>query len=247
MNKTMEKQSVTQMKPSRLRYIIAFAVLLLIIASLFVSFLKWEQRPDPASEKIIRGVIGAVLSKEPNDLNDKDFLKVTSLHLNHKKLSDIRLLEKLKNLEVLDLTGINFPIRTIPKWKAFLAKLSINTFSEAHEYDLSPLKKLSKLQLLSLSQIPVKNIEPIANLTSLKVLKINGTDVSNLEPLKGLHNLQELHILGFKKTDFNQNERDTSIQGIILFYDKFSDEQLENLKKALPNLKIIDAGGTFLR
>lgn len=233
------------------KYIIAaMIILLIIIASLIFMVTSYDQKSDPASEKKIRRVVAVVLHKDPNHLSNEDFLKVTALQLSYTTLADIRFLEKFKNLEELDLGYIHFPISKMPKskWKSFLAKLSIYTFSETHEYDLSPLKKLSRLEILSLTQTPVINIEPLANLTNLKVLKINGTDVADIEPLKGLHNLQELHIWGIKNKQVSAlYEHNSAIQANVIIYDKFSDEQLEDLKKALPNLKIINAGWTFLQ
>ncbi|MBN1973468.1 MAG: leucine-rich repeat domain-containing protein [Sedimentisphaerales bacterium] len=244
-NETLQKEI---RKSSRLRYIIAAVVIpLLLITALVFMMNSYDQSSDPVSEKIIRGVAAALLSKDANDLNNEDFQTITALHLNNKRLSDIKLLGAFTNLQVLDLSGINFPKRNKPKWKVFLEKWGIFNFLEKAEYDLSPLKKLSKLQILILSQTPVKNIEPLANLTNLRVLKINGTQVDDLEPLMRLNNLQELHILGIKKSDIDkQDQLNSSIQGIVTIYDKFSDEQLQNLKKALPNLKIIDSGVIFL-
>ena len=80
------KQSDSVRKPSRLKIKIPAAVLLMIIAALvFIYVTQEEQEPDRNSETVIRNAAAATLygetkiKKEPNDLTDEDFSKITEM------------------------------------------------------------------------------------------------------------------------------------------------------------------------
>jgi hypothetical protein len=75
----------------------------LIIAALVFSFYKCEQKLDPADEAIICDAAAEKLGKEPNDLTEDDFAKITELHIWGNELSTIRLVGKLNNLQELRL------------------------------------------------------------------------------------------------------------------------------------------------
>ncbi len=76
MNDTMEKQNHSKKKPSHKRYIIAAACFFLITAGLVLFVFTQKQKPDPASEKVIREAAtywlmdGKSPYKIPNDLTD---------------------------------------------------------------------------------------------------------------------------------------------------------------------------------
>ncbi len=133
-NGTTQNHEDTPKIPSYRRYIIAaFLIPLIIIAALvFIWFTQEEHKPDPASEKIIREAAAEQLNKDPNELTDEDFAKITKItdldFLGLTKLydqpippwvltelSDIRLLEKFTNLQELDLYSIKYPDKYIPK------------------------------------------------------------------------------------------------------------------------------------
>ena len=63
---------------------ITIALLLLIFAALVFILLTQEQKPDPASEKIIRQAVAEQFGKYPNDLTDEDFAKITEFKISIK-------------------------------------------------------------------------------------------------------------------------------------------------------------------
>ncbi len=219
-NETNKNQSSSHKKSYHLRYIISVVILLLIIAALMFSFFNWEQKSDPASEKVIREAAAVEIYrnnfviKDPNDLNDDDFAKIKYLDFSMQtystpyrqmgdditRLSDIKLLEKFTNLEKLVFGEIRLPEVEIPKWMEILAKLGIYDLDKKFVFDLSPLKKLHNLQYLVLCGRPVKNIEPLASLNNLTGLNLI-CPVSDLNPLKNLTNLQHLSIQGTQVSD----------------------------------------------
>ncbi len=218
----MNTQSNPEKKPSRKKYLIPAVIILCILAGLIYRAITWESKPDPASEKIIRQAAAAQLTTDtnnpidPNTLTDEDFVKITELRIEYHELSDIKLLEKFTNLQTLFLFNIRFPKKDIPSWMKMLSKLGIFNLSERFNIDLSPIRNLTNLQALELYRTQVSNLKPLRNLTNLRTLGLGSTQVSNLEPIKGLKKLRYISIRNCPITD----------------------EQVEDLQKALPNLKI---------
>jgi hypothetical protein len=211
----------------------AVCFVLLMIFVLAVAVLNQEPKPDPASEKIIRESVAIELGKEPNELTGEDLAKITSFgpevyerdfyvtsgrrRINDIELADIKIFEKFTNLQELKLEHIRYPDKDIPKWMKILGSLGIIDLQERFALDLTPLEKLTNLQLLYIFDIPIKNIRPLAGLNSLISLQLYNTQISDLTPLKGLTNLKRLDL--------------TDSSG-------FTNQQVEELQKALPNLEI---------
>jgi Leucine-rich repeat (LRR) protein len=185
-------------KPSHRKYIIPVVILLLIIAALFVSYLKWKPIPNPADKEIILEAAAKQLNKKPDDFTEEDFTKITELSLgarhttadrgsffSHIELSDLNFLKKFTNLKKLSLIGIQYPKSAIPKWMMILARYGIFNLDEKFELDLSPLKELSHLQELDLDFLPIRNIKPLSSLINLQRLEISSTitytQISNMQ------------------------------------------------------------------
>jgi hypothetical protein len=201
-------------KASRLRYINpAIVILFLISSALLFAALTQETKPDPASEKIIRKVVTTMIPKEPNELTDDDFAQIkqfaidssreiairyfeigmTPGHDNYYDLSDIRLLEKFKNLEKLNLKMITFPKSKIPAWMRILSKIGIYDIEKKCTIDLSPLSKLKHLEELNLGGSAIRDLKPLEGL-NIKYLQLFNTPVSNIEPIMSLNQLRCLDI-----------------------------------------------------
>ena len=69
---------------------------------------------------------------------------------------------------------------------------------------------------LNLEGTAVSDLTPLAGMEYLEELNLNGTEVSDLTPLAGMERLERLFLEGTKVTE----------------------EQIEQLKLALPNCKI---------
>jgi hypothetical protein len=136
------------------------------------------------------------------------------LDLNGTAFSDLRTIKNLKNLEYLNVSQTQVsrlePIRE-------LANLQTLYAYGTGISDLEPLKELRNLKSLYLGVPAIANLEPIRNLTQLENLDISDSLVSSLELIKGL---TKLRLLSLKKCK------------------NITDEQVEDLKKALPNLII---------
>ena len=180
----MQKQSNSQKKHSRRKYLIATVIFFLcIFAGLIYRAMTWEPKPDPASEKIIREIASKQLNEDPNELIDEDFARVKALSIKDTSLIDIMLLEKFTNLQELIIQNVKI---AKPTWMKVFTKLGVDM--KRFSIDLSPLEKLPNLEMLVI-YTPVKNIKPFKNMTNLKELHL-VYNVSDLRPIKYLKNLK---------------------------------------------------------
>ncbi|MBN1974732.1 MAG: hypothetical protein JW787_13920 [Sedimentisphaerales bacterium] len=199
-------------KLSKLKYTLAAAFLMLLITAMMV-FIFFTQKTayDPASEKILRQAAAKQLDKDPNDLTNEDFAKITELNITRKELYDIKLLEKFTNLKVLSLNYIPLPGPAIPKWMIVMAKLKIinlqrmynKSYMKKYFIDLSPLENLFKLQIIYVVCSPVKDLLPLGK----------------------LKNIQEIHISHYELYDYGLIQKNKIKQNYIIGNKSFAMEQ----------------------
>jgi hypothetical protein len=264
MKETMENQTIIEKKLYQQRHIIyAVVIALLLIAVLvFIYIILEEPKSDPASDKIIRIAAAEQLGKNPNELTDEDFAKIEVFVLFDRNIFDISLLNKFVNLLELQLLANKPLIKKAPEWKKFLARygiIDIPTFpsrlgqagvslgfgdDEVCLIDLSPLKKLHNLQKIDLLFLQIDNIQPLAGLTNLKKLGLGYTGISHIEPLRRLKNLETLNLDYNPISDLKPLKNLTKLQSLdIRHCDKITKEQVDDLQKSLPNLKILYGPG----
>lgn len=233
-------QNKIQQKPPRRKYIIAAGIFLPVTIVIFVlGILNWQSISDMRSEKIIREITAEQLNKDPNDLINEDFMKVTQLELEMKELSDIKTLKKFANLQMLGISRICSPEKAIPKWKAFLAKVGILNLEERFELDLSPIDKLNTLETIYIFDTPVKNIKPLASLANLRVLCLEKTGITNLKPVRNLVNLKELNLRWNPISNLDTIKKLENLQKLYIGgCENITDQQKDDLQKALPGLRI---------
>lgn len=97
-----------------------------------------------------------------------------------------------------------------------LPSLKLLTLSDTLVTQLDVLKGKSQLEWLDISGTKVKDISILSDLVNLRFLDISETEISDITPLFKLENLKTLHI-----------------------DEKISTNQIDNLKKALPNINLI--------
>ncbi|MBN1974387.1 MAG: hypothetical protein JW787_12160 [Sedimentisphaerales bacterium] len=179
-------------------------------------FLENLQLSDlkPIKELINLKILGLNDSKVSDLQPLKDMVNLQNLFLDGTKVSNLEPLKGLKNLETLIVSNTLITDLGPLKDLVSLRQLFVH---KTRVSDLEPIKGLVNLQDLYISRTEVTNLEPVKGLVSLKNLYMSETRISDLEPLKGLANLQKLLIDGC---------------------NNISDEQVEELQKALPNPKI---------
>jgi hypothetical protein len=144
----------------------------------------------------------------------KEMTKLKTLDISNTMVSDLEPIIGLKNLEVLIINDTL--ISNIEPLKN-LINLRILSAYNTQISDLEPLREMKDIQQLYIYQTKISDLEPLKGLKNLKELYIGDTQVSSLEPLKELLNLQKLEMVKCVNVPA---------------------EQIEDLQKALPNLKI---------
>ncbi len=162
---------------------------------------------------------------------------VTVLHanLNSTQVSDLSPLTDLNNLEVL-----NFNSTHVIDLSALtdLSNLEVLNFNSTQVSDLSPLTELKNLKLLFLGNTKVSDLSPLAELKNLTSLFLSNTKVSDLSPLTELKNLTTLFLNGTQVSDLSPLTELKNLEVLNLSFTKISDDQVQELKLALPNIRI---------
>jgi len=225
-----------------------------------VSAVVMPKRPVLKDYIIVRDAVARERNKSPDELTDDDYRKTTELNLSGSGITDISALKRFPDLQKLSLadTKVN-DIGAL----AGLTNLQELVLSDTQIGDIRVLSGLTDLRILYLSRTQIGNVNVLSGLTSLQFLNLSGTRVSDIGALSGLTNLQELYLrdtqvsdvgclasltklqrLGLSRTKVNDIgglSRLTRLQWLDLTYTSVSDEQLNELKKALPDLVIGNA------
>lgn len=166
-----------------------------------------------SSSSIILAAIGRQLNRNPDTLTDEDYKRVESLTLLERNISDIASLSNLTNLRELTLGTMKI-------------------------HDIYILTNLTNLQSLNLNGTQVNDISALANLTSLQSLGISRARASDIKLLSGLSNLKSLRIGSQQPIDTRPLEKLTNLKELSISGRLIRNDQINELKKALPNLEI---------
>lgn len=142
--------------------------------------------------------------------------------------------QNLRHLAILQHNANNItPLSNLTNLRSLLL------FETENIKDIAPLSELINLEQLNISGLQMVDLSPLAELNNLKYLFLSQANLSNIEPLKELINLQNLYIEGTITGDISSLKKLVNLQELTL-YDRqnISDQQIEDLQKALPNLKI---------
>lgn len=135
-------------------------------------------------------------------------------------ISDVRRLFGINEIDI----SYNRYIQTLEPLNVLVNLKKLN-LSNTTVQDLSPLYGLSNLEELHLSNTTVKNLDMVKELPSLKILSFESTDVADITPLLGL----------------------TQVRKIICTDTRLSQEDIDLLRKTLPNCEIIAESVTLTK
>jgi len=141
--------------------------------------------------------------------------ELTDLNLNGTEVADIAPIAGLTSLEILDLNGTQVA-------------------------DIAPIDGLTSLEHLNLNRTEVADIAPIAGLTSLEILDLNGTQVADIAPIAGLTSLEVLDLNGTQVADIAPLEILANLTFLMVGAGQFPREQMDALRTARPDLKIME-------
>lgn len=176
----------------------------------------------------IESTVRQQLGKLTGELTKVDLESIKSLWVANIQITSLKGIEKLTNLEKLELTSTGIE-------------------------DISYLKNLKKLKILGLFGNNIPNLDIIGSLTNLESLNVRyNSRLSNISPLEGLTNLKALYITGtnikdisplvinIKNGGFSAGQHSGDSKGSIMILENKLDL---NDKVTLENLQfIIDEG-----
>ncbi|HLJ95754.1 MAG TPA: leucine-rich repeat protein [Gemmataceae bacterium] len=154
--------------------------------------------PPPFADKNLEAAVRAVLQNSLGDLSDANLANVYLLEAAGKQITNLKGLEKCKNLSLLKLTN--------------------NQIS-----NLEPLKDLTNLQSLDLAGNKITEIGPLGGLTKLQYLELSHNQVSSLAPLGGLTNLASLYLTDNKIHDVASLGNLTKLASLSLGHNQIQD------------------------
>ncbi|WMJ79839.1 leucine-rich repeat domain-containing protein [Clostridium sp. MB40-C1] len=209
-------------------------------------------------DKYLEEAVRYVIMKPEGTIYKSDVEKITYLDAKSSGIQNIEGLEKLTNLEKIDLSFNS--IENISALKG-LTKLKTLNLSFNWSYDgkglealgessnlenldltsdrvgdISALKKFAKLKTLNLQDNRFfEDISALGGLTNLQTLNLRSNEIKDISALKGLINLKTLDLGGNQIKDISPLKRLINLTEIDLSYNQISDisalEGLTNLKQ----------------
>ncbi|HQI69554.1 MAG TPA: DUF4173 domain-containing protein [Bacteroidales bacterium] len=192
--------------------------------------------------------------------------KITKLMLSNQNITSIKALEKLKNIEFINISGnqvkdflalttfsklesLDASSNSIYKLDSLPALPKLNTLNLSNNYisDMTSLKKFPALETLDISGNSERiDLLPVSQIRSLHTLNISRNEIKNIKSIAVLKNLRVLYIGGLKNESVLKNlpvlpqleEIDLSNNSF-----KFDDIDLYDKFKGFKGLKTINLSG----
>lgn len=150
-------------------------------------------------------------------------------------IDDIGVFSELKDLEVISFYGSK--ITDLNPLK-YLSKLKSIVIYGSRIEDITPLSNLESLETLSLTQAKIKDITPIAHLKNLKSLVLNKNKISDISILENHLNLNQLELNANKIEDISALKHLNNLTKIGLSHNKIKDASALKGKRNLNYLDI---------
>ena len=257
--KNIAEKNIIIMKPSKWKYTLVIVAFLLLIIVFVISLSQVKQTPDPESERIIREAVAKQLNKDPNDLTEEDFAKITALRT---IALDILSLKKDKHIQsqgIAESAGntssflqgnkliLASPEKSIALSDIKILKKFMNLQELEFEFISFPEKNIPRWMKL-LANYGVINLEerfsidlrPLESLPNLTQIGLGHTHVKNIKPLAKLSKLETLDLMATQVCDLEPLKELKNLKKLnISSCPKITDEQVVNLQNALPELQII--------
>ncbi len=167
------------------------------------------------SVKVIEAAIRKAAGRPTGELTQTDLEKVTELSFEDNKLTSVKGLEKLTQLEILSL-GDN-QLTEVPRG----------------------LEKLTQLWRLNLEDNQLTSVEGLEKLTQLRSLYLYGNQLTDVKGLEKLTQLERLSLWNNQLTDVKGLEKCTKLTSLNLEWNPdLTKAQIDELKKALPKCEI---------
>ena len=170
-----------------------------------------------------------------------------SLFVNSSQIKDFSLLNELPRFNALDLGPSLLPPRNNKNvnknhggapFVLYRPPTSVEG-SEMEIEDLAPLCGLKSLKALNISSLhKVTDLSPLEGMENLSSLRLSGYSLTDYSPLFGLPKLKELFLTFCQVTDPAFLTKLTNLKRLTLLRSNFSDQQIQDLPKALPGCSL---------
>lgn len=185
-------------------------------------------------------------------------INLRKISLYGSKIRDIKLLSNLKNLQELDLSVTPIsdlePLKSVTSLQSLsIGNMQVTDFNFLSDmtnlkelwldndriYNLTPIKDLKNLQKLSLSGTKISDLKLLEGLTNLNTLWLGRSQVKSVKSLQELKNLKILSLRETQVSDISPLRKLIKLEQLdITKCNNITEEQVEDLQKALPNLEI---------
>jgi len=201
---------------------------------------------DAKLEAAVKATLGI---PEDNDISPEDMLRLTSLSVRSKGISDLTGLEYAVNLEYLDARYNQIedlaPLAALTKLTTcYLLRNAITDLSPIADLphletlscgenpiqDISPVGRMTNLTNLGLTNLNISDVSSISTLTELLQLNLSSNNISDISPLTGLLNLQILMLTTNNIQEISSCANLINLQTLWLGNNKITDiSALSNL------------------
>jgi Leucine-rich repeat (LRR) protein len=176
---------------------------------------------SPFPDKNLEAAIREVLKHEPKvELTDEKLQDVYFLESPGKEIKDLTGLEKCKNLVLIKLSKNK--ISDLKPLKD-LANLQSLDLANNEIKDITPLAKLKSLQYIELSGNKIEKLDALKDLTSLNSLYVGDNSIKDLAPLAPLTKLWTLSAAKNKIKDLSVLEKITKLSTLDLRENQVED------------------------
>jgi internalin A len=184
-----------------------------------------------------------IFDKMPFDISPIGRLtKLEKLSIKNLKIKNIKSIGNIKNLQHLEFHNLYLSDNSISPLSNLTDLKYLSIYGSSYDLranNIQPLKTLVNLETLNLSELSIKDLSPLTGLKNLQILGFYRARVNNISPLANLTNLRSLSLEYTQVTDIQPIANLTNLKTLYISGTKVSDEQVAELQKALPNVRII--------
>ena len=210
-----------------------------------INFAPWTHDGFVVQEAWYKRILRILKKPEPYGSRSKPFdlgkirklKRIEMLTVNYNKSYNFEAIANLTNLWYLSIASPEVSDISFMKGLPKLRQLGIDGTKIK---DISPLSGLVNLERLTLTSAVIKDLNPLARLTRLQYLRLYSVKVENLDALSSLTNLNNLDLSYMQIKDIEPLKKLVNLKELRLKNcENISDQQIEDLQKALPDLKIV--------
>lgn len=196
-----------------------------------------EPMNDPEKDSVSDSENDGIDTEQEPVTNSSDDLDPTTIILSGQQLSDISEIEGIEQAITIDLSNNQLSgIDTLKEATKVENLVLINN----QIVNVEPLRDLLNLKALDISNNSVSSFVMLRNLENLEVLSASNNLITSLVGLERMSSLQFLYLSENSIEDISELEKLANLKLIDLSNNKVKKEDIDKLRKALPECIIIE-------